>query len=84
MLQHLHGGFLSEYERDLILEIRSGTVKKRWLVDNTPGKEARRCASAESTRIHLIGLIRLSPVFSRYQPERNPEALNWVRRKLNF
>jgi len=42
MLEYVHGGFLSEYERDLILEVRSGTVGKRWLVDNRPGNEARR------------------------------------------
>ena len=40
MLEYVHGAFLSEYERDLILEIRSGTVRRRWLVDNRHGKEA--------------------------------------------
>jgi hypothetical protein len=40
MLEYVHGAFLSEYERDLILEVRSGTVGKRWLVDNRPRKEA--------------------------------------------
>jgi hypothetical protein len=43
-LEYVHGGFHTEYEMDLIIEIGAGAVLRRWLIDNRSGREARKSA----------------------------------------
>ncbi len=42
-LRYVHGGYLSEYEKDLMLEIEKGVVQRAWVRDN-----AAAAATAES------------------------------------
>ncbi len=35
LLKYVHGGYASIYERDLILDIRYGILKKETVIDNT-------------------------------------------------
>jgi hypothetical protein len=36
-LRYVHGGYLSVYERDLMLEIEKGVVRRTWVRDNVTG-----------------------------------------------
>lgn len=42
MLEYQHGGFFTEYETDLIIEIDAGAVRRQWLIDNKSGFNARK------------------------------------------
>jgi hypothetical protein len=41
-LEYHHGGFFTEYETDLIIEIEAGAVRRQWLIDNKIGFNARK------------------------------------------
>ena len=41
-LEYHHGGFFTEYETDLIIEIQAGAVRRQWLIDNKAGFHARK------------------------------------------
>ena len=42
ILNYVHGGFGSEYEKDLIFHIESGRVRGRWIIDNRNGFNIRQ------------------------------------------
>src|SRR5262249_41853586 len=42
LVNYVHGGFYSDYERDLIIEIDAGMVRRQWMIDNKCGHEARK------------------------------------------
>lgn len=58
-LDYVHGGFHSEYEMDLIIEIEAGSVRRRWMIDNRPGRKARQCEAEIVEKSILV----FKPVF---------------------
>ena len=48
-LRYVHGGYLSEYEKDLMLEIEKGVVQRAWMRDNA-AEAADTGESAESPK----------------------------------
>jgi hypothetical protein len=42
MLEYHHGGFFTEYETDLIIEIDAGAVRRKWWIHNESGFNARK------------------------------------------
>lgn len=49
-LRYVHGGYLSEYERDLMLEIEKGVVLRTWVRDNVTGTSGDSAATGEGSR----------------------------------
>ncbi|MGC1862493.1 MAG: hypothetical protein WA733_15610 [Methylocystis sp.] len=58
-LTYVHGGFHSEYDTDLIVEIEAGAVSRQWIIDNRPGDEGRK-REAETVK---KSILVFKPVF---------------------
>ena len=54
-LRYVHGGYLSEYEKDLMLEIEKGVVQRAWVRDNAAAATAESGESAKSADTSSTG-----------------------------
>ena len=49
-LRYVHGGYLSVYERDLMLEVEKGVIRRTWVRDNATGTPDESATAGQGSR----------------------------------